>query len=156
MIQSTSLHWSLEPDDQSLFTIVGDIIGILKLFMMQVSAELASQTLTVCSMIIGNLPTESLVNDLPLVTELKKLCGIRKTSFQTYGLINQQTSTKLLETNVHNSESLHTLESYITQRSMVFHNSKYKNSFRRSKNSQKCSSPSFNSVPNSTIRYIGT
>ena len=119
--------------------------------MMQVSVELASQTLTVCSMIICNFPTESHLNDLPLVTELKKLCDMLKTSFQTYGLINQQTSTKLSETNVQNSESLHALESYIPQRSMVFHNSKYKNNFRRPKNPMKCSSPSFNSVSDSAI-----
>ena len=133
-----------------MFTIVGDIIVILKLFMMQVSVELASQTLTVCSMIIGNFPTESHVNDLPLVTELKNLCNLLKTSFQTYGLIDQQTSKKLPETTVQNLESLHAFESYVPQRSMVFHNSKYKN-FRRSKNFPKCSSLSLDSVSSSVI-----
>ena len=93
---------------------------------MVVSSNIVSQALNVCSILIGSFPNESVVQDTRLLRELERLCFLLKCNFQNCSFPNLQGSTE------QPSFTLHEHETRIPQRSMVFHNSKYKD-FRRPK-----------------------
>ena len=97
---------------------------------MVVTGEIVSRVLTVCSMLIGSFPNASPVQDTRLLRELEKLCFLLKCDFQNCSLPNLQVSTEQPSFRLHEPETLPTSATRIPQRSMVFHNSKYKNSRR--------------------------
>ena len=85
---------------------------------MVVSSKIVSQVLNVCSILIGNFPQASVVQDTRLLREIENLCYLLNCNFQNCGFPNLQGSTEQPSFGLHEHETRPTSATLIPQRSI--------------------------------------
>ena len=97
---------------------------------MEFSSTIVIQSMAVCSSLIGSFPSESIVLNPQLVFEMKNLFNLLEGSLKNVSSKRVKPISQSCWDALDSEESIGLLPSrpnYIPQRSMTFHNSKYKN-----------------------------
>ena len=120
---------------------------------MEFSSTLVIQSIAMCSSLIGNFPSESIVLNPQLVVEMKNLCNLLEGSLKNIASKNVEPISQPGCDALDSEDGIglqYSKPNYVPQRSMVFHNSKYKK-FHKTKMAPKGTSSSLNCVSKSSV-----